>query len=212
MQTFSNQQIVIDAFLVNFATPNLYYATIPPLVAASNYTPQQTNIQVGTNNPDVAPYTSVLGTPVWDRLIIQGDTYTDSTFGTITYPDIYLDTVLMNITQQNNVIMTPIQGRDGEVVEYTSKMSCRINFKGGIFGTGLQRPTAQINDLANMLNSNKPLIIKESRFLVGEGWNIYQMFVLDKNIPQAMGGYNYQLFEFNCIQDLPVILASQQTQ
>jgi hypothetical protein len=154
---------------------------------------------------------SDLGTPMWDNLVIQGDTYTDTNTGNaVTYPNVTLNTILITMTQQDNVVLTPIQGRNGEVVEYISSQSWRINFKGGVFGNGNSRPFADIENLKKMLNSNKPLIVKFCGFL-GE-WDISEIVKIDKSIPQNMGGYNYQLFEFNAIENIPVILAQQQAQ
>ena len=83
--------------------------------------------------------------------------------------------------------------------------SFRINFKGGFFGGGNIRPKEEIANFALMMKSNQPISVKTCRFLTE--WSITDFVVLDKTIPQNMGGYNYQLFEFNAIQDIPVILA-----
>lgn len=153
--------------------------------------------------------TSELGTPVWDRLIIKGDSYVDRTLGNITYDDIILDTVLMTLTQSHRLVLTEIQGRDNEVIEYVGKASFRINFKGGVFGTNNNRPKTKIDEIKKMLNSNKVIKVKFCGFLAE--WDISEIAILDKTIPQTMGGYNYQLFEFNAIQSVPVILATKTT-
>lgn len=158
---------------------------------------------------DVAPWTSDLGTPVWDTLIIKGDTYEDRTYGTITYEDFRIDTVLMTLTQSHRLILTEIQGRDNEVIEYVGKASFRINFKGGVFGKNNNRPQEDIQNLKKILNSNKVVKIKSCFFL--NEWDISEIAILDKSISQTMGGYNYQLFEFNAIQSVPVVLAAKTT-
>lgn len=149
---------------------------------------------------------SVLGTPVFDNLVIRAGSYTDTVLGIQRYGEIRLDSAIITISQQNNVVLTPIAGRDGEVIEYVSKMSNRINVKAGIFGTGNKRPISDIAMVASALNSNDVLQV-QSGFL-GE-WNITELVILDKNIPQIPGGYNYQVFEFNCIENVPVILAQK---
>lgn len=151
---------------------------------------------------------SVLGTPVWGRLTINAGTYNDTTYGKIVYPLMFFDTVLITLNQIHNVVLTPIQGKDYEVIEYIGKASFRINVKGGVFGMGNSRPLTQINNLKLMLNSNQPLIIGSNSFL--SEWDISEIVVLDKHLPQIAGGYNYQLFEFNAIQNTPVVLAQQQ--
>lgn len=158
---------------------------------------------------DVAPWTSDLGTPVWDTLIIQGGSYEDRTYGNITYEDFRMDTVLMTLTQSHRLVLTEIQGRDSEVIEYVGKASFRINFKGGVFGKNNNRPQEEIQNLKKILNSNKVIKIKSCFFL--NEWDISEIAILDKSIAQTMGGYNYQLFEFNAIQSVPVVLAAKTT-
>jgi hypothetical protein len=152
---------------------------------------------------------SELGTPMWDTLIIKGDTYEDRTYGTVTYPDIQINTVLINITQSHNLVLTELQGKDNEVIEYIGKKSFRINFKGGFFGNNNNRPKNEISDFKKMINSNKILTVKQCGFL--SEWDIVEFAVMDKSIPQTMGGYNYQLFEFNAIQNISVILGSKKS-
>lgn len=172
--------------------------------------------KTGTQNtPDQYADKSILGTPVWDNLTISKGSYVDSTYGNTSYNEMRLDSVLMTLTQANNVVLTPIQGRDGEVIEYVSKMSFRINVKGGVFSnTPNSRPVSLIANLKLLLQSNNPLNVLPVKNSVSGGflseWDISQFVILDKTIPQMMGGYNYQLFEFNAIQDIPVILAQNQ--
>lgn len=207
----NQQKIIIQSFGLQAVQTGVYAGVIRGIEALNKIPNQRTNQYGGKlpvpGTPDSPIYTSALGTPIWDTLIIKAGSYIDTTFGKTDYPDIRLDTCLITLTQGHNVVITPIQGRDGEVIEYIAKMSFRINVKGGIFGTGNVRPKTDIYNLRFMLGSNQSLVVKESGFL--SDWDITEFAILDKNIPQAMGGYNYQLFEFNAIQDLPVILAQQ---
>ena len=157
---------------------------------------------------DISDGTSVLGTPVWGRLVIQSGTYFDSLLGQQSYPQMTFDTVLFTLTQTHHVVITQIQGRDNEVIEYIGKLSFRINCKGGIFGKNNNRPKAEIANFKTMINSNQPLIVQSNSFL--SEWGISEIVILDKNIPQIAGGYNYQLFEFDAIQNTNVVLAQQQ--
>jgi len=206
----NNQKIIIEAFGLtavktlphigigvgnNIASQNVYKATVPK---------QQ--------GQDIANGISVLGTPVFDNLMIKAGSY-EVNGQTVDYDTMTFDSVLITLTQSHNVILTPIQGRDNEVIEYIGKFSFRINIKGGIFGINNNRPIKDIANFVKMVNSNKPLQViagtgTSSGFL--SEWNISQFVILDKSMPQIAGGYNYQLFEINAIQDVPVILAQQQ--
>lgn len=196
IEAFGMQNVVVKPYVIGAAKDSINLAGY---AAYAGLMPKPNSLG------DAAQYTSVLGTPVWDTLIIKAGSYVDYKGDTTTYNEMRIDNVLMTITQTDNVILTPIQGRDGEVIEYIGKGSFRINFKGGFFGSGNVRPKSDIVNFMLMMGSNQPLSVKYSGFL--DEWNISEFVVLDKNIPQQMGGYNYQLFEFNAIQDIPVILA-----
>ncbi|HWY13258.1 MAG TPA: DUF6046 domain-containing protein [Bacteroidia bacterium] len=203
--------IIIDQFGLSKLALNTYLRGVDfakSKLEKSNKTDYNGKVPVAQRQ-DFPLSTSALGTPLWDYLIIRGGTYTDRLRGQITYPDIRIETVLINITQSHNLVLTDIQGRDDEVIEYTGKKSFRINFKGGIFGNNNNRPKNEIADFVNMINSNKPIKIRFCGFLAE--WDISEFYILDKSIPQTMGGYNYQLFDFNAINSVPVILASKQT-
>ncbi len=193
MALTTNEKIIIQSFGLQAVQTGLYKGVIDAL---------------GPSIPDAPVGTSQLGTPVWDNLIIKGGSYVDTINGPTTYNDMRIDSCLITLQQVHNVIATPIQGRDGEVLEYISKMSYRINVKGGIFGRGNVRPVSDLINFMLMLQSNNTLVVKSCKFL--DEWNISEFAILDKNLPQVAGGYNFQLFEFNAIQDTPVILAQQQ--
>jgi len=206
------RDIIIDQFGLSKVLLNAYLKGVNVVKSKLGEAAKQTNYdgKIGTVcQQDTPVATSVLGTPIWDYLIIQGDTYQDRTYGTVTYSDQRIDAILMTLQQSHALVLTEIQGRDNEVIEYVGKKSIRINFKGGVYSNNNNRPKAEIANIQKMLNSNKPLKIKFCGFL-GE-WNISEVYVLDKSIPQSMGGYNYQLFEFNAINSVPVILASKTT-
>ncbi len=153
---------------------------------------------------------SDLGTPVFDNLIIQSGSYTTPTGQNVSYDEQTFNSALITLTQAHNVIITSVQNRDDEVIEYIGKFSFRINIKGGVFGVNNNRPIKDISNLIKILNSNMPIqVVANSNGGFLQEWNISQFVVLNKNIPQIAGGYNYQLFEFDAINDVPVILAQQ---
>jgi hypothetical protein len=211
MALTAKQKIIIQTFGLPLAEIGVYAAGVGILRAreATRGGPDK-QIYLGKtgtpNQPDEPIASSVLGTPVFDNLIIQAGKYTDSVLGAQSYVALRLDSAIITLSQTDNVVLTSIAGRDGEVIEYVSKMSFRINVKAGIFGTGNQRPKSDIETLAVILKSNDVLKV-QSGFL--SEWNISELVILNKNIPQIPGGYNYQIFEFNAIENVPVILAQQ---
>lgn len=229
-----NQKIIIQKLAGDAIVTTRTYGNLPSLPSESTLQGKANELkyqgiikgitELNSLNPNQHPYNgktgntqsqdepdgySVLGTPVWGRLVVKSGSYFDTNTGNlITYPNITLDTVLFTLTQTHKVVLTPIQGKDYEVVEFIGKASFRINCKGGVFGKNNNRPIGDINNIKLMLGSNQPLIIQSNSFLTE--WGISEIAILDKNIPQIAGGYNYQLFEFDAIQNTPVILAQQQ--
>jgi len=206
----NGREIIISKFELEKVELNMYLKGtefIKSKLAEKNDTSYNGKLpQINQAQDDIIQF-SELGTPMWDTLIIKGDSYVDRTYGNISYPDIQINTCLINITQAHNLVLTEIQGKDNEVIEYIGKKSFRLNFKGGFFGNNNNRPKDAIQNFKKMINSNKILTIKQCGFL--SEWDITEIAVIDKSIPQTMGGYNYQLFEFNAIQNVPVILASK---
>lgn len=156
---------------------------------------------------------SVFGFPIYSNLTIKGDSYKDNAGNVIgKFSDIRIDAVIMEISRENNLVMTDIQGRNNTVIEYISAKSWKINVTGKIlknspeqlrtYGNG-EYPLDDVTNFISALDSNKSLQVT-SWFLNMAG--IYNMVIIDKNIPQEEGSQEYQKFEFKAIADSPVIL------
>jgi len=205
------KDVIVDAFGLSYVNIEDYkLAANINALQANNYPPSTSQYNGKFLTPvtaDAPDGVGQLGRPIWGSLTITGGSYLDQNSGvTITYPTFRIDVCIMTLTQVNNVVLTQIQGKDGEVVEYIGKNSFRLNVKGGFFSTGNARPKQQVDWFKAAIQSNQPIQV-QSTFL--QDWDIYEIVVLDRNIPQIAGGYNYQLFEFNAIQNTPVILAQQ---
>lgn len=149
--------------------------------------------------------TNVFGFPIFSNLIIKGSSYTDNSGNVIgKFNDIRLDVILMEIKNENNIIVTDIQGRNGSIIEYASSKSWEITFTGRILAKdpGIY-PTEDVKNLIIALNTNRALQV-DSWFL--QMAQIYNIFIKNKNFPQEEGSQEYQKFEFTAISDAPVIL------
>lgn len=156
---------------------------------------------------DVLPSigTSVFGFPIFSNLIIRAGTYQNNQGVTIgEYPEIRLDAVIMEVSKESNRIITDIQGRDRSVIEYLSRKSKVINVKGRLMSnTRGAYPYEAVQDLSYAMDSNKSLQV-DSWFLQMLG--IYFISPGKFHTPQTEGGIEFQLFEFDAIEDSPVIL------
>jgi len=149
--------------------------------------------------------TSVFGMPVFSNLQIKGGEYRDNAGNIIgQFQDIRIDACIMEVNEENNIITTDIQGKNGTVIEYVSSKASVINIKGRIM-TDLASafPYDDVQNLAIALKTNKSLQI-ESWFL--NLFGIYNIMPKKKYYSQVEGSQEYQKFEFDAIADTPVIL------
>lgn len=155
---------------------------------------------IQSNNP------ASLGFAIYSDLSIEGGTYRDNQGKVIgTYPDIQLPAVLFEVTRENNLILTDIQGRDNSVIEYISAKSWKINCRGRVMSGRVRNtyPRTAVDNLKTALNSNVPLKVN-SWYL--NMFGIYNIVIENRQFHQEEGSMEYQLFEFNAIADNPIVL------
>ena len=104
-------------------------------------------IETAVNNPSngvdstsyyAADKKSVFGLPVFDVLTLREVTYTDFSDVEQTVNELTLDIALIEVSNDRNIIMTPVTGRNGTVKEYMSDGDYEIKITGNL-----------INPLAN---------------------------------------------------------------
>jgi hypothetical protein len=160
---------------------------------------------IGKDAPLVKVGDSALGTPVFSNLQIKGGSYKDNFGNTIgVYDDIRIDAVILEVTNDNNLVTEDLQGRNGTIIEYISSKSYMINCKGRILSPSRNTyPYTDVKNLAIALDSNKSLQVT-SWFL--NMFGIYNIVIKNKHLPQEEGVSEWQRFEFDAIADKPVIL------
>lgn len=145
-------------------------------------------------------YYSSLGTPVFSDLRIEGFSYTSKQYGNVTVPTMVFTSVLMTVDQSKHIIKTDIQGRNGSVKEYISDGDYTVNIKGVITAPNGIYPYDAVVDLKKWLHAPMEFRVA-SRWL--QNLDIDVLVIENYSIPQMEGGYSYQLFDINCISDLP---------
>lgn len=156
---------------------------------------------------DPALYLSPLGTPVVADITFLGGSYTNEETGRIvTFDDVKLATILINVSQPKRIERTEIPGRDGTVKEYIGLDDFQITVNGIITGDNGVYPAAEVSALHAMCRA--PISIPVvSRYLQNLG--IFNIMIMDYNFDQEPGGYSKQNFTLNCISDKPVELIIQ---
>lgn len=160
--------------------------------------------QVGDVNPDQATKTSLLGTSVWSNLIFPAGTYETLEGDEIQFDEIVFDAVLLNVTQSKNVVVTPMQGRNGTVKEYISDGDFQIGISGALTGDGADvYPESDFLNLIEILKA--PVALKvESEYL--NFFDIDEIVVTGYSAPQKMGSRNTQPFQITALSDEPLEL------
>src|SRR5690348_6833399 len=103
-----NQAVQQIARAINIA------AIRPPTQTANQF-----DSKVQVFEPDAGLYKSLLGTPVMQDLTFGTATYTDQDTGREKKtPVITLINFLLTVTQEKNIVKTPIHGSNGTIKEY----------------------------------------------------------------------------------------------
>ena len=149
---------------------------------------------VTTDKPKIKAK-SFLGTQVFSNLYCsaQGN-------------EVNIDTALFSISMTKNIIVTPIQGRNGTVKEYISDGDYNISIRGVISSTYKSFPDhntmskSTLDDLLGLCTVQAPIKCK-SWFLNNLG--IHNFVIQDYKIEQKEGEYSIIPFELNCLSDIP---------
>jgi len=164
------------------------------------------------NDPDI---TSYLGTPVFANLIFIPGGYNDNKGKPVRYGDIFtnnkaqntfaINTVLIDVSQQKQIIKTNIQGVSGTVKEYISKGDYQITVRGALVSeSSVKYPEIEVQQLREYLEAEVAIAVA-SRFL-GDIFSIDTIVIESFNFPQQEGFQNTQLFEFSAVSDNPIEL------
>ena len=142
---------------------------------------------------------SIFGLPVWDTLRLY---YVDP----VNIPDIFsfkFPIVLMTVTNQKNIVVTPITGMDGTIKEYISNSDVKISLKCAIVGNGVDYyPGKKIKELSAILDVKDT--IKVYSTILNDYMGIHNVVVTGYNFTQQEEGMrNVQYVEIDLISDNP---------
>jgi len=145
----------------------------------------------------------MLGTNVFSNLTISGRSYTDIEGKEGRFPDIVLETVLFNVAQQKNIVITPVQGRNTTVKEFISNGDYAVSIKGLITGANGVFPMAAMQDFISMQNA--PIAIDVSSWFL-QLFDIYNIVITYCEFVEVEGMYSTQQFEIQAYSDQPIEL------
>ncbi len=147
-----------------------------------------------TRDPADAPYTSSLGTPVWDNVVLKDQAENPNYM-------IRIDSVLIDATLPNIIKKTKVTGRRGTVKEYITEGDWQISIKGALFGEKKDQYPDSMGVLSDLCRVGQALEI-ESLFL-NNYHKVYNVVVDRLRFIQRAGGMQKQAFEIRCSSDIP---------
>jgi hypothetical protein len=156
-----------------------------------------------TQPTDSPVATSYLGTPVFSNLIFHAGSY-EYKGKTINYPELTIETVLIDVNMEKLINATPLQGRDGTVKEYVSDGDYEISIRGAIVSKyANQYPKEDMDKLIQLIKVKQALNVS-SRFL--QMFSIHSLVIRAHSFGEREGYNNEQLFMLTCLSDEPLEL------
>jgi hypothetical protein len=169
--------------------------------------------ETSVNNVDggsfyAADKKSIFGLPVFDVLTFQEVSYTDFEGNEQTATELTLDIALIEVSNDRNIVMTPISGRNGTVKEYMSDNDYTINIKGNLINNlANQHPEVLLKALHEFCKAQVQIKVTSSLLYY---LDITALVIKKYDFRMVPGFRNVIDFELNCVSDLdPDILETQ---
>jgi hypothetical protein len=151
---------------------------------------------------------SLFGLPVFDSILFEQLKYTSSDGKDITVPPLSIQTALIEVSQQRNIVSTQIAGRNGTIKEYIGEGDYLIRINGVIAGQHQNiAPKDTINQLMGFCKATVEFNVT-SNFLAYFG--IYTIVAGYYSFKQIEGQRNVIGFELNCYSDIPIEIREAQ--
>lgn len=161
--------------------------------------------------PDESIATSYLGTPVYSNLVISNGQWVDPVTGVITkYSGLRVDSAIMQVSGDKNIVMTEIQGRNGTIKELINNRDYQIQIGGFLISHQINvAPIEEKNVLIKICQAQAPVEVV-SQFL--NDFGIYNLVIQSYSIQEEQGHRSRIPFTLTCVSDLPYDLEIIQEQ
>jgi len=118
---------------------------------------------------------------------------------------IFADGVIIDVSNQRNIVMTQISGMDGTVKEFINNGDYSVVIKG-YFATSV--PDKYPEEEVALLNSycSAPVALTMTNDFLNNYFGISSVVVVNYSFHQQEGVRNVQYFELNCVSDISSIL------
>lgn len=162
--------------------------------------------------------TSYLGTPIYDNLVFPPFQYEDEDGEEVLTKRMQFDTVLISVNQNKNVVITPIQGKNGSVKEYINEGDYAVEIDlivDTMNSSGARKTRANISkypeddmkDLVEILRANVEIPVV-SKFL-NNIFDITDIVIMSHTAPQREGNLTNQSIRLSCIQESNTVVTER---
>ena len=151
-------------------------------------------------------YNSPLGTPVIVDLTLKGGFYKDNAGKLVSFNDIVLLNVLVNVSQSKKIVCTEIPGMDGTIKEYIGMGDYELSIVGALDGPNGHYPIDEVNTLHQICKASVPVDVVSRHLL---NFDIYSIVIKDFSYDDEPGGYSSQRFSIQAVSDVPIIIQMQ---
>lgn len=157
-----------------------------------------------TNPEDVEIGKSILGTPIYTRVVLKENIDTQIGNDTAGVGYIKMDNAIVTITQSKNIIKTAVQGRNGTIKEYIADGDYTIKVDAQILSPyPYVFPDEELKYLSELLTIPNEIVI-DSDFV--NLFNISYCVVESYDFNQVEGSRNKVNFSMTLLSDYPVEL------
>lgn len=193
----ANKEFVIKGFGLEAFRKAIYAKGLGTGLPMRDIDHEDQDAEISTrwdNGADDEEVLSYLGTPV----------FTELTLFESEELNLQLQTVLLEVSQEKNIITTSVQGRNGTVKEYISDGDFRVIIRGALVGQDpYLYPEDQVRRLKDLCKLQKSIEVTSPLLQLFE---IYNLVIQSYNFPQKEGFQNVQLFELSTLSDAPLEL------
>jgi len=172
---------------------------------ANNIVLPQKSQQLDNSNIDELSLRSALGTRIYSNILFKGGSYLDAETGEqVTYFPLRIDTVLIDVAIQKDIMRSVVKGKNYTVKEYISSGDTAITLTGKLVNPSPTKyPQNEVKKLIKLANVPQALEV-ESWALSQQG--VFNIVITYMELTQSEGGFNVQEFTIQALSDPPLNL------
>jgi len=144
---------------------------------------------------------SQLGTPVYDNVFFAPGSYFNVDSINVPYAGLSLDSFVITVTGEKNIIDTPVSGRKGAVREYVNQLDYNISIEGKVTELFNVFPADQLENWRRIWESPESIPVI-SRFL-NEVWDITNIVIRRFSVTPVVGSRNEVNIRIQAVSDEP---------